>query len=51
MRNPMFCICENKDPDQLQGNREADQCLFFRYIDSSIPIFSKPEIQASTHLL
>ena len=22
-------LCENKDPDQLQGNREADQCLFF----------------------
>ena len=27
MRKPAFCICENKDPDQLRGNREADQRL------------------------
>ena len=32
MRNPTFCICENKDADQLRGNREADQRLCFRYI-------------------
>ena len=25
MRKPGFCKCENKDADQLQGNREADQ--------------------------
>ena len=25
------CICENKDADQLSGNREADQRLCFRY--------------------
>ena len=25
MRKPAFCICENKDADQLPGNREADQ--------------------------
>ena len=25
MRKPTFCICENKDADQLRGNREADQ--------------------------
>ena len=24
MRKPDFCICENKDADQLRGNREAD---------------------------
>ena len=29
MRKPTFCICENKDADQLRGNREADQRLFF----------------------
>ena len=23
-----FCLCENKDADQLRGNREADQRLF-----------------------
>ena len=37
VRKPAFCICENKDADQLRGNREADQRLCFRYIDSAIP--------------
>ena len=27
MRKPGFCIWENKDADQLRGNREADQRL------------------------
>ena len=36
-----FCICENKDADQLRGNREADQRLCFRYIGSTIPQLSK----------
>ena len=40
MRKPVFCICENKDADQLRGNREADQRLCFRYIDSTIPLLS-----------
>ena len=31
------CIGENKDADQLRGNREADQRLCFRYSDSTIP--------------
>ena len=44
MRKPMFCICENKYADQLRGNREADQRLCFRYIDSTIPLLSKSEI-------
>ena len=43
-RKPTFCICENKDADQLRGNREADQRLFFRYIYSTIPLLSKSEI-------
>ena len=30
MRKPAFCICENKDADQLRGNRVADQLLCFR---------------------
>ena len=34
MRKPDFCICENKDADQLCGNRTADQRLCFRYTDS-----------------
>ena len=35
MRKPAFCICENKDADQLRRNREADQRLCFRYMDSN----------------
>ena len=43
---PAFCIYENKDAAQLRGhsgNREADQRLCFRYIDSrpTIPLLSK----------
>ena len=41
VRKPDFCICENKDADQLRGNREADQRLCFRYTDSAIPLLSK----------
>ena len=44
-RKPVFCICENKGPDQLRGNCAADQRLFYRYIDSTIPLLPK-----STHL-
>ena len=46
MRKTTFGICENKDADQLRGNREADQCLCFRYIDSTIPLLSKCEISS-----
>ena len=41
MRKPAVCICENKDADQLRGNREADQRLCFRYLDSTIPLLPK----------
>ena len=44
---PAFCICENKDAD----HREADQCLFFRYTDSTIPLLPKSEFQAFSHPL
>ena len=46
MRKPDFCICENKATDQLRGNREADQRLCFRYVDSAIPLLSKSEISS-----
>ena len=46
MRKQTFCICENKDADQLRGNREADQRLCFRYIDSAIPLLPKSEISS-----
>ena len=51
MRKPAFCICENKDPDQLCGNREADQrFVFATWIVLSL-YFLNPEFQASNHPL
>ena len=44
MRKPAFYICENKGADQLQGNHASDQCLCFRYIDSTTPLLPKAEI-------
>ena len=44
MGKPTICIGENKDADQLRGNREADQRLCFRYLDSTIPLLLKSEI-------
>ena len=38
MRKPTICIGENKNADQLRGNREADQRLCFRYSNSTIPL-------------
>ena len=43
---PTICIGENKDADQLRGNREADQRLCFRYSDSTIPLLLKSEISS-----
>ena len=34
MRNPAFCICENKDADQLRGIYAADERLCFCYTSS-----------------
>ena len=51
MRKPTFFICENKDADQLRGDREADQRLCFHYMDSTIPLLPNPKFQASSHLL
>ena len=41
-----ICICENKDADQLRGNREADQRLYFRFTDSTVPLLIKYEISS-----
>ena len=46
MGKPTTCIGENKDADQLHGNREADQRLCFRYSDSTIPLLLKSEISS-----
>ena len=46
VRKPDYCICENKDADQLRGNREADQRLCFRYLDGTFPLLSKSAISS-----
>ena len=51
MRKPTICISENKDADQLRGNREADQRLCFRYTDSTLPLLLNPKFPVSSHLL
>ena len=50
MRKPDFCLCENKDADQLRGDREADQRLCFRYTDSTTLYFLNPKFQASSYI-
>ena len=39
-----FCICENKDADQLRSICAGDQRICFRYTDSTIPLLPKAEI-------
>ena len=46
VRKPAFCLCENKDANQLRGNCEADLRLCFRYTDSTIPLLFKSEISS-----
>ena len=41
MRNPAFCICDNKGADQLHGQR-----LYLRYIDKTIPLTPKYEVSS-----
>ena len=40
-KKPAFCLCENKEADQLCSNCTADQRLCFRYSDSTIPLLPK----------
>ena len=51
VRKLAFCICKNKDADQLCDDREADQRLCFRYTDSTIPLLANPKFHASRHIL
>ena len=46
MGKPTICICENKDADQLRGNREADQRLYFHYTDNTVSPLSKSKISS-----
>ena len=41
-----FLHMRKQDADQLRSNREADQRLCFRYIDSTFPLLSKSEISS-----
>ena len=51
MKKTAFCICENKDADQLCGDREADQRVCLRNTDSTILYYLNPKFQASSYLL
>ena len=53
MRKPTICIGENKDADQLRGNREADQRLCFRFATRIVQFlfYLNPEFQASSSFL
>ena len=49
MGKPTICIGENKDADQLRSNREADQRLCFRYMDSTIALLPSSKISSLKH--
>ena len=51
MRKSAFCICENKDADQLRSNCAADQRLCFATGIVEYLYFLNPTFQASRHLL
>ena len=51
MRKSDFCLCENKDADQLRSNREADQRLCSRNTDSTIHLLSNPKFRAFNLIL
>ena len=44
MRKPAFCICENKDADQLRSNCKADQRLCFRNTDFLLNSLSTSDV-------
>ena len=46
LRKPDFCICENKDADQLCSNCTADQRICFRYMDKTIPCLRLSKISS-----
>ena len=46
IRKPDFHLCENKGTDQLCSNCTADQCLCFRYTDSTITLLRKTQISS-----
>ena len=51
MRKPTICICENKDADQLRGNREMISAFVFATQIVQSLYFLNLKFQASSHLL
>ena len=51
MGKPTICIGENKDADQLRGNREADQRLCFATRIVHFLFYLNPKFQASSSFL
>ena len=46
MKKPAFCICQNKDPDQLRGNSAAEHHLCLCYINSTSPLPPKSKVSS-----
>ena len=44
LKRPDFCICKNKDADQLPSNHEADQRLCFRYPGNTNSLLTESDI-------
>ena len=51
MGKPTICIGESKDADQLRGNREADQRIFFATWIVQFLFHLNPKFQASSSFL
>ena len=48
MGKPTICICENKDADQLRGNRELISAFVFATWIVHFLFFLNPKFQASS---
>ena len=51
MGKPTICIGENKDADQLRGNREADHAFVFATRIVQFLFYLNPKFQASSSIL
>ena len=51
MGKPTICICENKDADQLRGNRKADHAFVFATQIVYFLFFLNPKFQDSSSSL
>ena len=51
MRKPAFCICENKDVDQLRSTAQLISAFVFAILIVQSLYYLNPKFQASRHLL